>query len=328
MINNMMKQTVDYLKEVFDPNLYLSEVQKEKIKNLPFYIVNEYTFWKGSLLEKSIVFAKKNTPEHFTPNQYKKQLELLERSFNQPVVFILPDIEAYNRNRLIQKGVNFIISNKQIFIPNLVVDIKEYKIKPQKREHLIPAAQCLILYHLQKEPLNRYNYKQLTDVLKYPYLTITRAVENVRTLKLCKVKGKKEKIISFEIGNKELWDKALIFMTSPVVKKVFVDSEVSTNELLYKSNINALAYYTDINDEKQIHLAIHHDLFRKLQKEKKIRKYSDYEGKYSIEGWKYSPSILANNEYVDPLSLYLEFKENKDERIQLALKNMIEKTIW
>jgi hypothetical protein len=322
-----MKNTIDYIKEVFGLDLNITEMPKAQVNALPFYIANEYNFWEGNLIDRNIVFAKKITTGHFTPDQYKKQLELLERHFNNPVVFVLPDIEAYKRNRLIQKRISFVVANKQVFIPGLFIDIKEYALKAQKKEYLKPVAQCLILYHLQKEPLNRFTYKQLANVLQYPYLTITRAVENIQALNLCTIEGTKEKAICFETGNAELWEKALAFMKSPVVKKVFTNDEIG-EELTFRSNINALAFYTDLNDEKQIYLAVHQDTFRKLNKERKIKTLSDYDGKYCIEIWKYTPAILANNQFVDPLSVYLEFKDNTDERVQLALKTIIRQLKW
>lgn len=322
-----MKNTIDYIKEVFGLDLNITEITKVQVNALPFYIANEYNFWEGNLIDRNIVFVKKITAEHFTPDQYKKQLELLERHFNIPVVFILPDIEAYKRNRLVQKRINFVVANKQVFIPGLFIDIKEYTLKAQKKEYLKPVAQCLILYHLQKEPLNRFTYRQLANVLQYPYLTITRAVENIQALNLCTIEGTKEKTICFETGNAELWEKALPFMTSPVVKKVFTDDAIG-GELFFRSNINALAFYTDLNDEKQIYLAVHQDNFRKMNKEGKMKNLSDDEGKYCIEMWKYTPAILANNQFVDPLSIYLEFKDNTDERVQLALKTIIRQQKW
>ncbi|MGV8137129.1 MAG: hypothetical protein AB2L20_18095 [Mangrovibacterium sp.] len=322
-----MKDTIDYIKEVFGLDLNIAGIPNVQLKALPFYIANEYNFWEGNVTDRNIVFAEKINAGHFTPDQYKKQLELLERHFNNPVVFVLPFIDAYKRNRLIQKQVNFVIANKQVFIPELLIDIKEYLLKAQKREYLKPVAQCLILYHLQKEPLNHFTYRQLANALQYPYLTITRAVENIQALNLCTIEGTREKTICFETDNAGLWEKALAFMKSPVVKKVFTDDEIGEG-LIFRSNINALAFYTELNDEKQIYLAVHQDTFRKLNKEGIIKTLSDYDGKYCIEIWKYTPAILANNQLVDPLSVYLEFKDNTDERVQLALKTILRQQKW
>ena len=245
-------------------------------------------------------------------------LGLLERHFNHPVVFILPEMEAFKRNRLIMKRINFVVANEQVFIPRLLIDIKEYKLKAPQKEHLKPVAQCLILYQLQKELLNGFTYRRLANVLQYPYLTITRAVENIHALNLCTLEGTKEKAICFETDHAELWEKAQAFMKNPVARKVFTDSEIE-EKLFCRSNMNALSFYTDLNDEKQIYLAVHQDTFRKLNKEGKIKNLSDYDGKYCIEIWKYTPAIRANNQFVDPLSVYLEFKDHTDERVQLAL---------
>lgn len=322
-----MKNTIDYIQEVFGLDLNIAEIPKAQVNALPFYIANEYNFQEANLIDRTVVFAKKVTKEQFTPDQYKKQLELLERHFNNPVVFILPDIEAYKRNRLVQKRINFVIANKQLFIPGLFIDIKEYALKAKKDEYLKPVAQCLILYHLQKKPLNGYTYKQLANELQYPYLTITRAVENIQALNLCTVEGAREKSICFELGSMELWEKALVYMKNPVVKNVFTDSEID-GMLTYRSNINALAFYTDLNDENQRYLAVHQDDFRKLKKEGRIKILGDDEGKYCIEIWRYTPAILANDRFVDLLSVYLEFKDSPDERVQLALKTIIKQHKW
>lgn len=322
-----MKPIVDYLNEVFGVNLSIVRFAKTQTSSLPFYITHEYEFWKGRLVDRDLVFAKKLTADHFTPDQYKKQLALLEGHFNSPVVFVLADMEAYQRNRLIQKQVSFAIAGKQLFVPALFIDIKEYNLKVQKKEYLQPAAQCLVLYHLQRGSLNQYKYKQLADVLKYPYLTITRAVENIRSLDLCYVEGTKEKEIFFEADKTELWEKALPYMTNPAVKKVFSNGKV-VEELFFRSNMNALAYYTDLNDEDQIYFAVHQDVYRILEKEKKIQDLNEREGKYCIEQWRYNPEVLTDSNYVDPLSVYLQFRDSTDERVQLALKTIIQQQKW
>ncbi|GAI77430.1 unnamed protein product, partial [marine sediment metagenome] len=155
-----------------------------------------------------------------------------------PIVLILPGMKAYNRNRLIQKHINFIIENKQIFIPSLMIDLKEYLTKPKQKSILQPAAQCMILYHLQKQKLNYLNYKQLARLLQYRYLTISRAVENLNTLGICRVDGTKLKKIVFDLDKKELWEKALPFMNTPVKKKVYINDTLP-DEIIFKTNINA-----------------------------------------------------------------------------------------
>lgn len=68
-----MKNTIEYIREVFGLDLNITEIPKVQVNALPFYIANEYNFWESNLIDRNIVFAKKITAEHFTPDQYKKQ---------------------------------------------------------------------------------------------------------------------------------------------------------------------------------------------------------------------------------------------------------------
>ena len=326
-MQRIIKDTEKYIQEVFGIKFNLKKISKKQSDAIPFYILNDYTIWTGKLFNNKIIFANKNTQEHFTPTQYKKHLELLEKKLANPIVLILPGMKAYNRNRLIQKHINFIIANKQIFIPFLMIDLKEYLTKPKQKSILQPAAQCMILCHLQKQTLNFLNYKQIAELLQYTYLTISRGVENLNTLGICRVEGTKSKTIVFDLDKKELWEKALPFMKTPVKKKVYIN-DILPDELTFQTNINALAYYTDLNDDNYLYYAIDHTDFKNLHKEGKIKMYSEYDGNYIVETWKYAPGILTDNKYIDPLSLYLTFKDTEDERIEMALEQIIKDYIW
>ena len=47
-----------------------------------------------------------------------------------------------------------------------------------------------------------------------------------------------------------------------------------------------------------------------------------------IEVWRYPPALFAEDGIVDPLSLYLSLKEDRDERTETALEEMMEKFKW
>ncbi len=316
-----------YIEEITGIRMRMVEPRKEEVKTIPFYILSNYKIWKGELFDKELLFIEKTTPEHFTPLQYQKQMRLIESKLKRPVVFILPEIKPYDRNRLIRKKVNFIIENKQMFIPQLLIDLKEYLTQSIRSTFLQPASQALILYHLQRQDLNGFNYREIADILNYPYLTISRAVVNLLGFGLCKTRGKKEKTVVFETDRKELWEKALPLMKTPVKKKIFINEDI-TGEPVFKTNMNALAFYTSLNDDGRIYYAIRHSDFLKLKKANKIKTTSDYDGDYVIELWRYDPGILTETEYVDRLSLYIAFKDSKDERIEMELENLLNEMEW
>jgi hypothetical protein len=47
-----------------------------------------------------------------------------------------------------------------------------------------------------------------------------------------------------------------------------------------------------------------------------------------IEQWRYSPKLLTHDQTVDRLSLYLSLRDNPDERIEAALKTVLEEYQW
>ncbi len=322
-----MEKEIAYLREILGINLNANKAEKDELKKLPFYIHNAFNVWKTIIFDKKVFLLEKTTTEHLTPLQYQKHTEQLENKTGALIVFILTDMKAYDRNRLTQKKINFIIANKQIFIPQLIIDLKEYQLKAKGlTEALQPAAQVIILYHIQIQALDGCNYRQIAKLLDYTYLSISRAVENLVHLELCKTEGIKEKTLVFQTDKKELWQNALPYMKPPIKKTVFINDPLP-DHLFRITDINALAFYTDLNSDKYKHYAINYKEFTKLEKKGFIKETSQYDGDYKVELWRYNPITLTDTKYVDPLSLCITYKESNDERIEMALEQIERKIL-
>ena len=117
---------------------------------------------------------------------------------------------------------------------------------------------------------------------------------------------------------------ALPYLTTPVRKVIYLDSN-KTNNNFYVTGINALANYTNINGEgKQTFALYHHNLKDLIDRKNKdtIERVN-----CTIQIWKYDPGNLAENRFVDPLSLYLSLIDNEDERVRKELKNLLDE-LW
>lgn len=186
-------------------------------------------------------------------------------------------------------------------------------------KELGPMAQLVLFYHLQRETLNGKIIKHVADKLGWSYLNANRAINNLRNFGLCDLQGGKEKIILFDENKKTLWDKALPFLINPVQKTVYIDSDL--NQIL--SGINAMDHYTMLNDERMRYYAISKEAFRKLD----VVTDTQY-GENRIEVWRYDPKLIADNGYIDRLSLYMLYKESDDERIETELDTLIGQLEW
>lgn len=324
-----MKEAIDYLKEVFNVQLDVQPFTKRELDAMPLYIEAMYKLGETFLNKERICMAEPKGDELPTPSQFKKHQEIIDDKVGCPVVFVLGPIESYIRNRLIQQKIDFVIADKQIFLPSLLINLREYAVpKDPRKKRIQPAGQCILLYHLQKQDLSGMGFRQIAELLPYSYLTTTRAVDDLAEAGLCVLEGNKEKTVLFNPEKAKLWQDALKWVVNPVKRMVFINEPLPDN-LMVISNINALARFTSINDggSKPV-MAVWEKSFRELHKNGRIKMYSQYDGECAVEQWSYDPLILADKGVVDPLSLYLIFRDETDERVSYEINQMIKNVRW
>jgi hypothetical protein len=322
-----MDEVVNYINEVLGIRVTYKKVALEKIKNLPFFLAKGYDFGEIRLYNQKIVLLI--VKDDFTTEVLRTHLTKIQSVLGAVVVAVIPQVDAYKRFRLIEKKVPFIMPGKQMYMPDLLISLKEYgnKVEEDKQpEFMQPAAQLLLLYHLQIEPLEGLNLGMIANKLHYNPMTITRAAFYFHNTGLCKIEGTKEKFLKFIKAKRELWNIAEPKMTNPVNKTQFYTG-YTLDKNLKKTNINALAHYTDLNDE-QVEFFAMRPGYGKLIGGANLKPIDPLEGNICIEEWKYDPELLTKTEFVDPLSLYLCFRENKNERIEMALEKLIEQIQW
>lgn len=336
-----MRKAINYINETLGTNAVEIPIHNRDFGNLPMYISQAYKLYEARIFFKDIVLVELKNENDLSILQADKHLQLLRNTLNRIVVLVLDNLQSYNRKRLIEKGINFIVPGKQIFLPELLIHLNESFTQPkpkQRNEVLMPSAQFLLLYHIihryQNWKLEEHPFKEIAQKLKYTPMAITYAVEELKQRELIEVYGEKEKYIKFNLERSELWYTAQEqkLFSSPVLKTVYVDM-LPSNVFMLKANASALPEYTSLNPSKQKYYAIEKNAFYFLQKNNGLVNANDREGQYAIEVWKYNPEALAedmgnDNAVVDPLSLYLSLKDSLDERIEMGLEQIIEKYIW
>lgn len=336
-----MKKTINYINETLGENAIENPIRINDLGNLPMYISQAYKLYDATLFNKNIVLVELNNEEDLSILQTDKHIQLLKKSWNKIVVLVLDNILSYNRKRLIEKRINFIVPGKQLFLPELLINLSENYTQPKskyKSDTLMPSAQLLLLYHIihryDKWQIENHAFNEIAKKLNYTPMAITNAVEDLKQHELIEVHGDKEKYIRFNLERNELWNTAheQKIVASPVLKTVYVD-ELPSNVTMLKANASALPEYTNLNPSKQNYFAIEKSTFYFLQKNNGLVNANAREGQYALEVWKYNPLTLIeemhnDEDVVDPLSLYLSLQHNYDERVEMALEQIIEKYVW
>ena len=52
------------------------------------------------------------------------------------------------------------------------------------------------------------------------------------------------------------------------------------------------------------------------------------DGQFALDVWRYDPVVVTGERKTDPLSLYLQFREDRDERVVAAAKHLLEAYPW
>jgi len=239
-------------------------------------------------------------------------------------------VTAYNRKRLIEQKVPFIVPGNQMYLPMLAIDLREHfrRIR-EEAPTFSPSTQVVALHALLRDAGEVLIPVELAPQLGYSAMTMTRAFDQLETAHLAEVTVRgRERCLRFVGGRKEIWEKALPFLRSPVSKRLFI-RRTKEEESAIRAGLTALAHFSMLAPPEYTIYALSREDWKALrQRHKTIEVPTQDPDASEIEVWWYPPALFAENGIVDPLSLYLSLKEDRDERTETALEEMMEKFKW
>ncbi|TDQ78334.1 hypothetical protein [Sphingobacterium yanglingense] len=337
-----MVQLKNYINEIIGIHCEVKPLSKAILSQLPIYLRNAYQWHELLIHNQQFIIAYAETDDEFTIAAIDTQLANIEERLNQPIILCVDEIEAYNRKRLIEKKRAFIIPFKQLYIPYLFIDFTEYRYQTKGRtaQTLQPFAQVLVIAHLLNTN-DRYSiediaFKEIANQFQINTINISRAVENLVELDLIEIEQHgRYKRFHFKWDKKTLWEKGLKdnLLINPVSKHYFVEYNFDWNLPLLKAGDTALTEYTNMNPSDQIAFAVDNQTFNLIKKNNKPDTFNEFGGSYMFQIWKYDPNFInrisqSALDNVDPISLFLTYKDDHDERVQMELEHLINKFIW
>ena len=283
-----------------------------------------FSFYDIEYRGVQFVVLESKTPVHHTPAQCKKLTSNLSAVLGKPCVMMFDQLASYERNRYIEQGVYFVVSGKYVFLPFFLINARDSA--PINKERLQPAAQYLLLYHLQRKSLEGCTLSDMEKLLPYNYLAVSRAVRQLEVTYLVDVdvSNNGTKRIHFEKEGKQLWEEAEPLMQNPIKSVWYADEEVAQGVV---GGINALSHYSALNPERMQTKVIHEPEFRKAKETGALPDLNILDGDTRIEVWKYPPVIEKEVGFVDRLSLVLSLREDDDPRVEKEIELMIDR-LW
>jgi hypothetical protein len=300
----------------------------EQLKGINMGEKLSFDFYDGTFKGVDILFIK---PKSKNPSPRKCSLiaERMSQLFQLPIVFILSPGPTFERLRLMDKGVYFVMSDKYANLPILVALEKVTARKTPKK--LTPAAQYLLLYHLQIESIEGKSTKAIASLMPYSYESVSLGLTCLADIGLCEkiAIDWRTKTIKFKNEGRKLWEQAEKYLINPVERRYFCDGLTAT-KAFHVCGINALAHYSMLNPDPEHWIMMEAKEYRDIRSEGKVINPNEFDGEIIIEIWKYPIVARLNSfpEYVDKLSLALSLRADEDPRVEEEVEQIIENFQW
>jgi len=97
-----------------------------EVASLPLFLRTLYGIHRITLFGQSFLIAvQEDQLEQSTPSEYAKHAGKIAQILGVETALVLPQLPPYSRNRLVQQGVPFIVPGRQMFLPMLLIDLRE-----------------------------------------------------------------------------------------------------------------------------------------------------------------------------------------------------------
>ena len=323
-MENLLRDLQHYFHEVI--NASIDPHPWTKRGDLPFFLIDSYDFYEISVFNNPclLMIAKQDTIE--TPATICKHWEQVQKIWKGFTIYVQQVISSYNRKRLVEQHVPFVVPGNQMYLPQFGVDLREHFRKLHTKDHtfLGPATQAVVIYSLVRKTNESLSPSILAEKLNYTPMTMGRAFEELKGARIGEVYRKGRECRWLFSSRKALWDEAKVFLQSPVKKHVWIKN----GHPKIIAGLSALSQSSMISPPNLPVFAISINRWKEW-KQMGVEELSASEGAdCELEIWRYDPEPFAQNGIADPFSLYLSLRTEDDERVTSALEEMMEKIAW
>jgi DNA-binding MarR family transcriptional regulator len=266
------------------------------------------------------------------PATIRKHIDQVQAKRKQPVVYVRERITAYNRKRLVEQKIPFLVPGNQMYLPMLGIDFREHFRKPRPdKTGLRPSSQAVLIYALVQDAKN-LGPTALATKLGYSAMAMSRALDELEAARLgeSSATGRgHDRWLHFQESKREMWKKAQPLLRNPVKSRHTIHMTRDKNLPGPQAGLSALAHYSMLAEPGNITIALSREDWKSLrQKDAAKPAMPDEPGAMTVEVWGYAPALFAGDGWVDRLSLYLSLRDTKDERVQATLDQMIKEVAW
>lgn len=321
-----MTAAIQYIQRIFaDINAF----ESVDTSGMPSYLADRFNFVSFSLLGNEYVLSEYKEKQPLFIENLKKDIAQIKKYTNRYPIFVFNGLRLSQREGLIKYKISFVVPEAQIFIPYPPIYLTETEVRERTDTVKFKKTTQVIFAFLLLNDIEIINAHRLAEKIGCSVTTANRSLNELVDKGLLEQihSGTRKKYI---IPNKkEYWEQGKQFLFNPITDK-FLISETKIdfdNDLLFKSGETALCQYSDYFDENTNHeryfACFNNDLDKVCNDNHSLAinySLSHFIGLHTLA---YNPSILARNGAVDPVTLYAQYIDENDERIEIAFDKIL-----
>ena len=314
---------------------YLTEVTGEEVSTchtdligLPYLVSRQYDLYRLTVGEVRLTAVFLQDENEFKPTQFIKHMHLIPSVDMKQVCVVAQSLPTYVRKRLIERRISFVIPMVQMYLPTLGMELRPSygRKKSVSVERFSPAAQVILIHRLLGRMQDSVTPLELSKQLWYSAMSMSRALDQLESTQIANVEhAGNRRLVTFVKGRKDIWNEALPRLRNPISKTVRVLEHDLDQKDMLAAGTTALSVWSMLSQPTYPEYAVSRDTWKAMQKRGAKEIPIEEPGTCLLEVWLYDPCVLQVDGLTDPFSVYLSLQNDADERIQMALDEMMER---
>lgn len=301
------------------------------VGRLPQYLSERYDVAATSLLSTPCLLAIARGGHR--SDTVRKDLQALSKLAPDGTlaIYVVDAIASYERRRLVEQSIPFLVPGNQLYLPDLGVDLREYfrRRRADAPSVLSPASQCLLLTTLLRPWREQHHPSDLAQTSDYSTATAWRATKEWAAAGFAEhVDDGRSRVVRFSHGPREVWAQSLPHLRSPVRAVYWAMGDSPQTAAAPLAGLSALAAGTALAAPAHPVRAISSGDWQLALDAGVTPVHGPDRDVTQYEVWRYPPRLFPDRPCVDPLSLILSLQECPDERVGHALQQLERDIPW
>lgn len=310
----------DYLEKYLQRELKIEEYKTDK---MPLMFKGLYQLYL--LSAESFQFVVAEPKQKVKLIDLKKHIIQLEQITNMNCAFCLESITSYIADSLLEMGIPFIIPNRQIYLPFTGIMIKTTRKRKNAFVQEISFLTQKIILSALYEKWQNMNVTKISECMGVTKAAVSKSLHEIEYLNIPILDSYgKNRVITINKDIKSLWSELQPALRNPIVKRLKFENDLKLDN---RAGMSALSECSMINDNNYPTYGILKKNIKSLDTSKAIGLDNEIGCEILELGYLID---YKGKKIMDPFSIILSLtdEEKADERIQMAIDEMLEEYVW